>query len=155
MSQRKREQGSFISRRPTVKGLCTGERERLPVRVHTGRQRLLHRRPLEGEQVWEINKRIAKELHETGQVWKIDYIRHSYPHCHRCGTKLLYRAHPSWFMNIDGQREEMLEQNGDINWFPGHVKQGPSLQNGRIGSDWNPEPRPLLGYGHARLERQR
>ena len=34
-----------------------------------------------------------------GSVWKIEYIRHEYPHCHRCGTKLMYRAHPSWFMD--------------------------------------------------------
>ena len=63
-----------------------------------------------GENVWAINKTIAKTLHERGVVWKIDYIRHSYPHCHRCGTKLMYRAHPSWFMDIDGQREKMLEE---------------------------------------------
>jgi isoleucyl-tRNA synthetase len=57
-----------------------------------------------GQQVWDANKDIAKTLHERGQVWKIDYIRHSYPHCHRCGTKLVYRAHPSWFMNVKAER---------------------------------------------------
>jgi len=56
----------------------------------------------QGKQVWEVNKEIAKTLNERGIVWKIEYIRHSYPHCHRCGTKLMYRAHPSWFMDIDG-----------------------------------------------------
>ena len=78
----------------------------------------------QGENVWAINKTIAKTLHERGVVWKIEYIRHPYPHCHRCGTKLMYRAHPSWFMDIDGQRTKMLEQNSDINWFPEHVKNG-------------------------------
>ncbi len=93
--------------------------------------------PWKGEQVWDVNKRIAKELHEAGQVWKIDYIRHSYPHCHRCGTKLMYRAHPSWFMDIDGQRSEMLEQNGNINWFPGHVKRGRFAKTVESAPDWN------------------
>ena len=91
-----------------------------------------------GENVWEINKQIAKDLKEQGVVWKIDYIRHSYPHCHRCNTKLMYRAHPSWFMDIDGQREEMLAQNSEvINWFPKHVKHGRFEKNILAAPDWN------------------
>ena len=90
-----------------------------------------------GKNVWEINKTIAKDLHEHGIVWKIDYIRHSYPHCHRCGTKLMYRAHPSWFMDIDGQREKMLEENGPINWFPPHVKNGRFAKTVESAPDWN------------------
>ena len=90
-----------------------------------------------GENVWEINKTIAKTLLEQGIVWKIDYIRHSYPHCHRCGTKLMYRAHPSWFMDIDQQRETMLEKNGNINWFPEHVKNGRFAKTIEQAPDWN------------------
>ncbi len=90
-----------------------------------------------GENVWEINKQIAKDLKERGVVWKIDYIRHSYPHCHRCGTRLMYRAHPSWFMDIDGQREKMLEKNGPIEWFPGHVKHGRFEKTVQQAPDWN------------------
>ncbi len=90
-----------------------------------------------GEYVWDINKPIAKELHARKVVWKIDYIKHSYPHCHRCGTKLMYRAHPSWFMDIEGQREQMLEQNGDINWFPGHIKHGRFEKTVQSAPDWN------------------
>ncbi len=91
----------------------------------------------QGQNVWEVNKPIAKELKERGVVWKIDYIRHSYPHCHRCGTKLMYRAHPSWFMDIDGQREKMLEKNGPINWFPEHVKNGRFAKTVETAPDWN------------------
>lgn len=90
-----------------------------------------------GENVWEINKQIAKDLKERGIVWKIDYIRHSYPHCHRCGTKLMYRAHPSWFMDIEGQREQMLENNQPINWFPLHVKNGRFAKTIEQAPDWN------------------
>lgn len=90
-----------------------------------------------GKNVWEANKPIAKALHDRGIVWKIDYIRHSYPHCHRCGTKLMYRAHPSWFMDIDGQRDRMLEENGLINWFPEHIKQGRSAKTIQSAPDWN------------------
>lgn len=91
----------------------------------------------QGENVWEINKTIAKDLKERGVVWKIDYIRHSYPHCHRCGTRLMYRAHPSWFMNVDGQRELMLEKNAPINWFPEHVKHGRFEKTVIQAPDWN------------------
>jgi len=90
-----------------------------------------------GQYVWDANKSIAKELHERGVIWKIEYIRHSYPHCHRCGTKLMYRAHPSWFMDIDGQREEMLEQNGNVNWFPEHLKKGRFAKTVESAPDWN------------------
>lgn len=90
-----------------------------------------------GKQIWEVNKEIAKTLLELGTVWKIDYIRHSYPHCHRCGTKLMYRAHPSWFMDIDGQRTEMLEQNGQVNWYPEHIKNGRSAKTIQSAPDWN------------------
>ena len=91
----------------------------------------------QGQYVWDANKPIAKALHERGVVWKIDYIRHSYPHCHRCGTKLMYRAHPSWFMDIAGQREAMLEKNGQINWFPEHIKHGRFAKTVESAPDWN------------------
>ncbi|MBI3889554.1 isoleucine--tRNA ligase [Candidatus Saccharibacteria bacterium] len=90
-----------------------------------------------GQNVWEANKPIAKQLKEQGVVWKIEYYRHSYPHCHRCGTKLMYRAHPSWFMDIDGQRQKMLEKNGNINWFPAHVKNGRFAKTVEQAPDWN------------------
>lgn len=90
-----------------------------------------------GQNVWEVNKPIAKTLAERGIVWKIEYIRHSYPHCHRCGTRLMYRAHPSWFMDIDGQREQMLEKNEPIEWFPSHVKHGRFEKTVLQAPDWN------------------
>jgi isoleucyl-tRNA synthetase len=92
----------------------------------------------QGEYVWDINKTIAKTLHERGVVWKIDYVRHSYPHCHRCGTKLMYRAHPSWFMNIADQRKDMLIENTEhINWFPSHLKHGRFEKTVQTAPDWN------------------
>jgi len=90
-----------------------------------------------GRNVWEENKAIAKTLKERGIVWKIEYIRHSYPHCHRCGTRLMYRAHPSWFANIADQKTQMLEQNGNVNWFPAHLKNGRFAKNIEQAPDWN------------------
>ena len=91
-----------------------------------------------GAYVWDINKVIAKTLHEKGIIWKIEYVRHSYPHCHRCGTKLMYRAHPSWFMDIAHQREQMLVENTEhINWFPPHIKHGRFEKTVQSAPDWN------------------
>jgi isoleucyl-tRNA synthetase len=91
-----------------------------------------------GQDVWESNKAIAKNLLEQGIVWKIDYIQHEYPHNPRTGNRLMYRAHPSWFMDIDGQREEMLVQNTEhINWFPAHIKHGRFEKTIEQAPDWN------------------
>ncbi|MGD0284027.1 MAG: class I tRNA ligase family protein [Candidatus Saccharimonadales bacterium] len=89
------------------------------------------------QNIWEVNKLIAKTLHERNIVWKIDYVQHSYPHCYRCGTRLMYRAHPSWFVNINQQRELMLEQNSKINWFPTHFKEGRFTSTLLTAPDWN------------------
>jgi isoleucyl-tRNA synthetase len=89
------------------------------------------------QQIWTANKTIAKVLFERGVVWKIEYIRHSYPHCHRCGTRLMYRAHPSWFMDINSERSEMLRDNKSINWFPEHFKAGRFVNIVESAPDWN------------------
>ncbi|MDO4868386.1 MAG: isoleucine--tRNA ligase [bacterium] len=89
------------------------------------------------EDVWEFNKPLAKILKERGVVWKIDYIRHEYPHNPRTGQRLMYRAHPSWFFDIQGQKELMLEQNENINWFPAHLKHGRFEKNLEAAPDWN------------------
>jgi len=91
-----------------------------------------------GEDVWEINKTVAKTLLEEGKVWKIDYIRHEYPHNPRTGHRLMYRAHPSWFFDIDSQRIEMLEENtAHVNWFPEHIKHGRFEKTVEQAPDWN------------------
>jgi len=91
-----------------------------------------------GMEVWSTNKTIAKTLKERGAVWKIDYIQHEYPHNLRNGNRLMYRAHPSWFMDIDSQRTEMLEQNTEnINWFPAHIKHGRFEKTVQQAPDWN------------------
>ncbi|HSX15478.1 MAG TPA: isoleucine--tRNA ligase [Candidatus Saccharimonadales bacterium] len=90
-----------------------------------------------GQNVWDANKPIAKALHERGIVWKIEYIKHSYPHCYRCHNRLMYRAHPSWFMDIQGQKGAMLTQNENINWFPAHLKEGRFRKNMEAAPDWN------------------
>ena len=90
-----------------------------------------------GHNIWEVNKEIAKTLLEEGRALKIEYIRHEYPHCHRCGTKLMYRAHPSWFMDIQSQKKEMLEANEQTSWTPDNLRTGRFHNIIEQAPDWN------------------
>lgn len=90
-----------------------------------------------GRNIWEVNKEIAKILIEEGRALKIEYIRHEYPHCHRCGTKLMYRAHPSWFMDIQSQKKEMLEANEQTRWTPDSLRTGRFHNIIEQAPDWN------------------
>ena len=90
-----------------------------------------------GRNIWEANKEIAKALLEEGRALKIEYIRHEYPHCHRCGTKLMYRAHPSWFMDIQSQKKEMLEANEQTSWTPDNLRTGRFHNIIEQAPDWN------------------
>ena len=90
-----------------------------------------------GLEVWDNNKFIAKDLKEKGAVWKIEYIRHEYPFNPRSKQRIMYRAIPSWFFDIQGQKPLMLEQNEHINWFPSHLKHGRFTKNIEQAPDWN------------------
>ena len=109
----------------------------IPIVIDIDEQGAYNDGPWQGLYAWEANKKIAKELRDQGNVLRLDYIQHSYPHCHRCGTKLMYRAHPSWFMNIDDQRQRMVEYNKKIHWFPEHIKDGRFHNTIMSAPDWN------------------
>jgi isoleucyl-tRNA synthetase len=91
----------------------------------------------QGENIWDINKTIAKTLVEENKALKIEYYRHEYPHCHRCGNKLMYRAHPSWFMDIQAQKEEMLAATDGTSWTPRHLQEGRFRNIVESAPDWN------------------
>jgi isoleucyl-tRNA synthetase len=78
----------------------------------------------EGLQVFEANKPLLAELRQRGHlVRREDYV-HSYPHCWRCDTPLVYKAVSSWFVAVTKIRDRMVELNQQITWVPGHVKDG-------------------------------
>lgn len=88
-------------------------------------------------EVWENNKNIAKGLEKAGVVWKTEYIRHEYPFNPRSKQRIMYRAIPSWFFDVQGSKPLMLEQNENINWFPAHLKEGRFAKNIDQAPDWN------------------
>ncbi len=91
----------------------------------------------QGENIWDVNKEIAKTLVAEDKALKVEYIQHEYPHCHRCGTKLMYRAHPSWFMDIQAQKSDMLAANNTNKWVPNHLKDGRFKNILESAPDWN------------------
>jgi isoleucyl-tRNA synthetase len=67
---------------------------------------------------------IIKYLAPIDRLFAKEKIIHSYPHCYRCETPLIYYALPSWFINIQRVKEKLLEDAKSINWIPAHLKEG-------------------------------
>jgi isoleucyl-tRNA synthetase len=77
-----------------------------------------------GLQVFEANRPIIRNLQHQGRLLRETSYVHSYPHCWRCRTPLIYKAVSSWYIKVADQRERMLELNEQIDWVPGNVKHG-------------------------------
>jgi isoleucyl-tRNA synthetase len=78
----------------------------------------------EGLQVFTANGSILHDLKERGVVVRHDSYVHSYPHCWRTDTPLIYRAVSSWFVQVTALKDRMLELNDQIGWVPEHVRDG-------------------------------
>ncbi|MBR0431958.1 isoleucine--tRNA ligase, partial [Candidatus Saccharibacteria bacterium] len=90
-----------------------------------------------GIDAWGGNKFIAKVMEDKGIIWKIEYIKHEYPFNPRSKQRIMYRAFPSWFFDVEGSKTLMLEQNENINWFPDYLKHGRFAKNIEQAPDWN------------------
>ena len=90
-----------------------------------------------GIELWAANKFIAKVLEEKGIVYKIEYIKHEYPFNPRSRQRIIYRAFPSWFFAVNGMKEQLIEENEGINWFPEYLKHGRFEKNIEAAPDWN------------------
>jgi len=79
---------------------------------------------------------IIKYLAKEGKLFAKEKIIHSYPHCYRCETPLLYYALPSWFVNIGKVKDDLLKKGKDMNWIPGHLKEGRFKNTMESAPDW-------------------
>jgi len=77
-----------------------------------------------GRFVKDCDKDIIKLLKENGTLIKRDQILHSYPHCWRCDSPLIYKAVGSWFVDIQKIKDVMVSSNDQVHWMPGHIKKG-------------------------------
>jgi isoleucyl-tRNA synthetase len=85
--------------------------------------------PWAGRWVKDADPDIVKALEANGRLFRAEQYEHSYPHCWRCDTPLLYYAKQSWYVRTTDFREELLRENEGIDWHPDHIK------HGRMG-DW-------------------
>jgi len=82
-----------------------------------------------GKFVKEADQTILDELKRRGVLWKSSLHEHSYPHCWRCDTPLLYYARTSWFIRTTEFKDAMLVRNSRVDWHP------PEIGSGRFG-EW-------------------
>lgn len=90
-----------------------------------------------GLQVFDANDEIIKHLKKDGNWIKTEQYLHNYPHCWRTDTPLIYKAVPSWYVEVTKFKDRMVELNQQINWIPNHIKDGQFgkwLENAR---DWS------------------
>ncbi len=77
-----------------------------------------------GQAVKAADTEIMARLKREGKLVRRDTINHSYPHCWRCDTPLLYRAISTWFVKVESLKERLLAANQQIRWVPEHLKDG-------------------------------
>ena len=79
---------------------------------------------------------LTADLDDRGLLFRSQSYEHSYPHCWRCHTPLLYYALPSWYIKTTAMKEQLLRQNARTNWFPENVKEGRYGEWLRNNIDW-------------------
>lgn len=72
----------------------------------------------------DADKPLIKELKRVGLLFKQEQYEHSYPHCWRCHTALMYYAQPSWYIRTTEIKEALLRENANTNWHPETIKTG-------------------------------
>ncbi len=77
-----------------------------------------------GRFVKDCDKDIMDRLKKEGKLVKKEQHLHTYPHCWRCGSPLIYRGIGSWFVKVADHHDALLRANSEINWQPNHIKEG-------------------------------
>ncbi len=80
--------------------------------------------PYAGRWVKDADPDLIEDLRERGKLLRAESYEHSYPHCWRCGTPLLYYAKPSWYIGTSEVKDRLLAANETVSWYPDHVKHG-------------------------------
>jgi len=90
-----------------------------------------------GKNVFDFNQEMIDFLKQNWKIVKIESITHSYPHCWRCDTPLIYRAIPAWYVKVTDIKDDMIANNQKVHWVPKHIgtwRFGKWLENAK---DWN------------------
>ena len=107
-----------------------GRKYGLPfVQLVDGKGNLTEDTPFAGIFVKKADPLVLKDLDERGLLFDAPKFEHSYPHCWRCDTPLIYYARESWFIKMTAVKDDLIRNNNTINWIP------ESIGKGRFG-DW-------------------
>lgn len=77
--------------------------------------------PWAGIFVKAADKDIIRHLKESGNLYRREQVKHSYPHCWRCSSPLIYYARESWYIRTTDYKQQLIENNAKINWYPSFV----------------------------------
>lgn len=77
-----------------------------------------------GRFVKDADPFIIEDLRNRGLLFKSELYTHTYPFCWRCTTPLLYYARPTWYIRTSKLKEDLVNLNQEINWYPEHIKDG-------------------------------
>ncbi|MGD0380296.1 MAG: isoleucine--tRNA ligase [Acidimicrobiales bacterium] len=80
--------------------------------------------PYAGQLVFDANRAITADLKAAGALVEAKSYTHSYPHCWRTDTPLIYKAVSSWFVAVSAFKGRMIELNQEIDWVPTHIRDG-------------------------------
>lgn len=80
--------------------------------------------PFSGMYVRDADAKVVEDLRERGRLLRATPFEHSFPHCWRCSTPLIYYAKPSWYIRTSELRDKLNASNQAIEWHPPHIKDG-------------------------------
>lgn len=87
--------------------------------------------------VFDYNQIVIDRLKAEKKLIHVGTIDHSYPHCYRCHTPLIYRAISAWYVNVESLKDRMIANNQKVNWMPDNIKDGRFGKWVEGARDWN------------------
>lgn len=99
----------------------TGRRYDLPMVNPVDEEGKFTATPWEGMFVMDADPEIIMYLRENNKLFSKQRMEHNYPHCWRCGTPLIYYSKPSWYIEVTKYKDQMIENNNGVNWYPDFI----------------------------------
>jgi isoleucyl-tRNA synthetase len=103
-----------------------GRKNNLPVVKMVDEQGRLEKKvgKFGGMPIEEANPKIVEDLKERGLLFSVNKVKHSYPFCWRCESRLIYYAKKSWYIKTSQIKDDLLASNREVHWYPEHIKSG-------------------------------
>ncbi len=102
-----------------------GKQYNLPfLQFVNGRGEMTEDTPFAGLFVKKADPEVLKDLDKRGLLFEAPKFEHSYPHCWRCDTPLIYYARESWFIKMTAVKDDLIRNNNTINWIPESIGKG-------------------------------